>query len=146
MRRIGLIPKCVYWDAYECLDLPKTEDTKERGFDMNGMSIPFVRLEVEGMKHSILCALSEYAEKMDKDIRSAVEIACDPENVKCIIAQAVAKEMKSAIDSEIRAFFSGGAGREAIRDAVDAKLTREIKYVKEEKRLAHKRDKKVKKG
>lgn len=110
----------------------------------NGMSVPFVRLEVEGMKTSIICALSEYTAKMDADIKKAVELACTPDHVKEVLYAAVGRELKNAIDAEIKNFFAFGDGRAAIKAAVEDKLTAEIERIEEYKKLQKRNSKKGK--
>jgi predicted flavoprotein YhiN len=110
----------------------------------NGMSVPMIRLEVEGMKTSIICALSEYTAQMDADIKKAVELACTPDRVKEVLYAAVGKELKNAIEDEIRNFFAYGNGRKAIKAAVEDKLTEEIERIEEYKKLQKRKGKKEK--
>lgn len=83
-----------------------------------GDTIPILRFEVEGMKHSMLLALSNHAVEMDKLIRDAVEQFCTEENLQRVLNEATNRCLKAAIDSEIEQFFRYGKGREAVKRAV----------------------------
>lgn len=86
------------------------------------MSIPIIRLEVERMKHSMVAAMSEYKAQIDADLQAAVEAFCSPENLRAVIADATNRELKRAIEEAVTHFFRSGAGREAVREAVLARL------------------------
>lgn len=88
------------------------------------MSIPIIRLHVEGMKHSIITALTEYQAQMDEDVKKAVESYCTEENVSRVVREAAAAEIDKAIKDEIHHFFSYGEGRKIVRAAVQAGLSR----------------------
>lgn len=85
-------------------------------------AIPMIRLEVEGMKYAIQMAMSEHLIKMDKDIQAAVDAFCTPEKITAIVFDTAAREIKSAIESEVRHFYAFGAGRRAIADSVRKQL------------------------
>jgi hypothetical protein len=86
------------------------------------VSTPIIRLEVEGMKHGILVALSEYAAKVDADIQAAVERYCQPENIARVVQAAAERSIDIAIKEEIDRFFRFGDGRRAISAAVEEQL------------------------
>lgn len=83
---------------------------------------PVIRLELHGMKHTVLKALSEEMIKIDEQIQEAMEAALKTENIKRIVTEAVEKELKAAINSEIENFYRYGAGRKAIAAAVVERL------------------------
>lgn len=88
---------------------------------MNHM--PIIRMEVEGMRHAILTALSEHHLQLDEQFKAAVNDFCKPENIQQIINEAAARELKSAIDTEVRNFFQyNGEGRKMVAEAIKAKL------------------------
>ena len=84
--------------------------------------MPIIRLEVERMKYSILTAMSEHLLQMDQDIQSAVDAACTPEKITAIVFDTASREIKAAIENEIRSFYAYGEGRKAIADAVRKQL------------------------
>lgn len=47
--------------------------------------MPIIRFEIEGMRATLLQALTKYQAEMDTQIRAAVEELCKPENLEpCI--------------------------------------------------------------
>lgn len=86
------------------------------------MNLPIVRLELEGMKESIVMAFSEYALKMDADVQSAVAAICTPENLTAMVTKYAKDAIDSAIRQEISNFYNYGLGREVIRKAVNETL------------------------
>lgn len=91
------------------------------------MSIPIIRFEVEGMKHSLMIALREHSALMDSQVQQAVEDFCKPENIDMVMRNMVNEQMKRAVEEEVRNFFSYGDGRRAVRDAVHATLSKDLK-------------------
>lgn len=87
---------------------------------MNGRAgIPIIKLEVEGMRHTVYHALSEHAAAMDESVKAAVDAFCTPENIDSIVRGAVMEHMNAAVKEEVRDFFRyNGAGRKAVREAV----------------------------
>lgn len=81
-------------------------------------AVPLIRIELEGMKHAIIHAMSEHLAQMDADIQEAVNAACTPENIKKIITDTAEREIKNAITQHVQDFYRYGDGRSVIRDAV----------------------------
>lgn len=86
------------------------------------MNIPVIRLEVQGMKHTMQVAVTEYLAKMDEDIQRAVETVCTPENVAQIIRTHAQAAIDDVLKREISNYFLYGQGREAVKAAVTAQL------------------------
>ena len=85
--------------------------------------LPIIRLTVEGMKTSILMALTEQQTMFDEAARAAVEHFCQPENVNNVVAHHVTKAINDAVSDEVMAYFRHSApGRVAIREAVKERL------------------------
>ena len=85
--------------------------------------LPIIRLSIEGMKKSILMALTEQQALFDEAARAAVEHFCRPENVNRVVAEEVEAAIMDAVSDEVRAFFRhSGPGRVAIRHAVEERL------------------------
>jgi len=89
---------------------------------MSERTIPIIRLEVSGMKHTILRAFSEYMTDLDSDVQAAVETYCSGENIKRVIAAVVSTEIEMAIREETHNYFRYGKGREIIKAAVARRL------------------------
>jgi hypothetical protein len=87
-------------------------------------AIPIVRLEVDGMKHSILQALSTYATDLSEEIKSAVERFCTPENIQAVIDREVHSVISRVVGEEVDRFYRSGAGRAVISQAVQERLGR----------------------
>lgn len=92
------------------------------------MNLPIIRLEVEGMRRSIVTALTEHQAKMDEDVRNAVEAYCQPENITRIIHEAARQALDNAIKEEVKAFFWNGEGRKAVAAAVKESLLKRETY------------------
>jgi dTDP-4-dehydrorhamnose reductase len=92
------------------------------------MNIPVIRLEVEGMKRSIVAALLEHQAKMDADVIAAVEAYCHPQNISRIIHEAARTALDNAIREEVKAFFWQGEGRKAVAEAVKETLLKRETY------------------
>lgn len=81
-------------------------------------TMPVIRLEIEGMKHTIMHAMTQYMTQMDSDIQAAVERACKPENISALIEATAREQIAKAVKYEIESFYSYGPGRKAIKEAV----------------------------
>jgi hypothetical protein len=92
---------------------------------MSTGTFPIIRLEIEGMKHSVAVALTEYAARMDADVQAAIERACEPHRLVEAIQVAASKAIDDTIKSEIDTFFRYGDGRRAIKAAVEAQLSKQ---------------------
>ena len=82
------------------------------------MNTPIIRLEIEGMKHTIMHAMTQYLTQMDADIQAAVERACKPEHISALIETTAREQIAKAVKTEIESFYSYGRGRAAIKEAV----------------------------
>lgn len=85
--------------------------------------IPIIRLEVEGMRHTVAAMLTEHAAKMDADIQAAVDEYCTDGNLARVVRSAARQAIEDAVKEEVRNFFSwSNTGRMAIREAVHKHL------------------------
>ena len=82
------------------------------------MNVPIIRLEIEGMKHTIMIALAEHVHKIDSDIQAAVAEYCKPDNLSLIVQGIASKAIDEAMESEIEHFFRYGEGRKQVASAV----------------------------
>jgi hypothetical protein len=80
--------------------------------------MPIIRMEVDGMRYSIIKALTNHAVEMDGQIQSAVDKYCTPENMARVIDAAAKTEIDNAIKAAIEQFYRYGDGRKAIASAV----------------------------
>jgi len=90
------------------------------------MSIPIIRLEIEGIKQTMFHALSQRVLDMDAHIKSALDAYCTPENLDYVIRQTATAAIDAAVKEEVRRFFqhSSEAGRQAVRAAVNSYLNK----------------------
>ena len=93
------------------------------------MNMPIIRLEVEGMKHSIMTALLESQAQIDADIVAAAEAYCTEENISRVVREATSSAMDRVLKDEVRSFFEYGNGRTAIRRAVLESLSSKVDEV-----------------
>lgn len=89
------------------------------------MNVPIIKIEIEGMKHTIMHAMTQYIAQMDEDIQNAIERACKPEIIATIIEETARKEISQAVANEVECFYKYGPGRTAIREAVVNSLLKE---------------------
>jgi hypothetical protein len=82
------------------------------------MNQPIIRLEIEGMKHTIMQAMTQYVAQMDSDIQAAVERACRPEVITVLIEETARREISKAVTDSVEAFYRYGEGHAVIRDIV----------------------------
>ena len=87
------------------------------------MNVPIIRLEVQGMKHSLAVALTEYTLQFDETLQAAIEAYCTPENIERIITYETQKTLDTVIREEVKRWFVRGEGREVIRAAVEKRLS-----------------------
>lgn len=89
------------------------------------MNIPIIRLEIEGMKQTIMHAMTQHLAQMDVDIQAAVENLCTPARILEVITATAQKEIDQVIKTEVESFYRYGKGREAVKQAVARALERE---------------------
>lgn len=92
------------------------------------MQLPIIQLKVEGMKHTIMAALTEHSAQMDQDIKQAIEEYCTPENLARIVRDAAHAQLTAAIKEEVRVFFWNGPGRKAVAEAVKESILKNENY------------------
>lgn len=89
---------------------------------MNGM--PVIRLEIEGMKHTIMHAMTQHLAQMDADIQAVVENLCTPARILEVITTTAQKEIDQVVKAEVERFYRYGKGQEAVKQAVARALER----------------------
>lgn len=89
------------------------------------MNVPIIRLEIDGMRHAIATALTEYVGIMDRDIQEVVRKFCEPGNITDFVQREARGAIEHVCKSEIEDFFVHGKGREAVRRAIREMLERE---------------------
>jgi hypothetical protein len=87
------------------------------------VSIPIIRLEVEGMKASILAAFTAHVASLDADIQAAVDDFCRPANIAAVVTEHVNAVIAQAVREEVERFYRYGEGRRAVARAVAEALT-----------------------
>jgi hypothetical protein len=86
------------------------------------LPIPIIKLEVQGMRHTMAFALSQYTAQIDETLQAALEAYCTPENLERVIQTETAKILDQVIKEEVKNWFTYGEGRKAIKEAVEKKL------------------------
>lgn len=90
------------------------------------MNIPIITLEIQGMRNTILAALTDHAAKLDKGIQDALDKLCTEENVTRIVHDEARRQLDAALKEEVQNFFRwNNAGRAAVRQAVHEHLARQ---------------------
>jgi hypothetical protein len=87
--------------------------------------MPMIRLEVEGMRQTVVTALTARQLELDEYVRNALDVVCSPDNVQRIVQAAAEDAIQKAVAEEVAHFFRYGNGREAIKQAVSAVLDRD---------------------
>lgn len=96
------------------------------------MNTPIIKLEVQGMAHTIHMALMEHHALMDTSVRKALDAMCTSENIDRLVEHEVRMHMSAAIKDEVRQFFSyTAAGRAAVKEAVGKYLDDWVKEQEE---------------
>ncbi|MNQ58436.1 hypothetical protein D3C85_726420 [compost metagenome] len=80
--------------------------------------VPIIRLELEGMRHSMLMAFSEHQGILEDEVRAAVENYCTHENLSLIIQAEAKRCLDAAVKRAIGDYFSYGEGKESVKAAV----------------------------
>lgn len=88
--------------------------------------LPIIRFEVEGIRRTLLVALTEYQAQMDADLQAAVEEFCKPENLNKVIQGLAMKAIETSLRDEVDNFFRFGGGRKVIAEAVQNRLLKNI--------------------
>lgn len=88
------------------------------------VSFPVIRLELEGMRHTVLHAFAQQTAQMDQILQSELDRFCSEDNLRAIVAAQVKESIQSAIKQEIASFYGYGKGREIIKAAVIAELSK----------------------
>lgn len=83
---------------------------------------PVIRMEIEGMKASILHAMSQYQIDVDAYVREALDRITSDDAIQQLVNDEAEKAIEEAVRKEVRDFFAYGNGRAAIRAAVLARL------------------------
>lgn len=83
------------------------------------MNSPIViKLEVEGMRYSMLNAFSEHQGAMAEEVKRAVTEYCTPENLSSVVHKEARRCVDAAVAKAIDEYFRFGEGREAVKAAV----------------------------
>lgn len=94
---------------------------------MSGMDgMPIIKLEIQGMKHTVMVALSEHHARISEEVQHALEQACSESNIRTIVALQVNAEVRKVMKEEIHYYFSIGEGRDAIREMARQRLSAAI--------------------
>jgi hypothetical protein len=86
------------------------------------MNLPIVRLELEGMRQSILHAFADFQMEQGAYVKKAVEDYCSEGHLRVIFQQEVQRVLDKTIQEEVQKFFTYGEGRKIVAEAVKLKL------------------------
>ena len=88
--------------------------------------IPIIRLEVQGIKHTVQTALMNHHLQISNEMQESIERFCTPENLQTIIDKEVRDTLDATIRAEVRDFFGyGRQGRKAVKEAIIEHLDRQ---------------------
>jgi hypothetical protein len=82
------------------------------------MNVPVIRLELHGIKQTLLVALADHNAQIDADVRAAIDRFCEPTTLRETVMSAATSAIKRAVQEEVESFFKYGNGRAAIKAAV----------------------------
>ena len=89
------------------------------------MNIPIIQLRVDGMKHEVYTALTNYQAEMDKYVQEAIDKVCSPQNIRSVIEKTVYDEMNTAIQEAAKTFYKYGEGNKIVSQLVIDRLKKE---------------------
>lgn len=92
------------------------------------MNIPILRLELEGIKKTLLTALWKHNCEIEHLVSQAVKEYCTEENLYDLIQNQARQVIASTIETEITNFYAYGKGRKVIQEAVKQTLENENVY------------------
>jgi hypothetical protein len=81
-------------------------------------NIPIVKLQVEGMRHEIAKALTDYENEFNEDLKRAIDNVCTPNNIELMMDAVVRRELTAIIEEEVTNALRYGDGRKAIHMAI----------------------------
>lgn len=96
--------------------------------DDHPYQVPVIRLEIQRLKQTLMVALSDHATQMDADLQAALDRYLTPENVARIIDEEAHRQLDALIKEEVANWFRYGGGRQAIKEAIEAKLDNRRTY------------------
>jgi hypothetical protein len=86
------------------------------------MNPPTIRIEIEGMKQTLMTMLGQRAALLSEEMQAAVDNFCTPERIQQIITETAHRQLMGIVEDEVRSFFAYGAGRRTIQQAMQKKL------------------------
>ena len=94
----------------------------------SNMNLPIIKLEIEGIRNTLMVALTEQQLAMDEYIKESVNSFCEPENIKIFVQNAATQALVDAIKAEVKEFFWNGEGRKAVAEAVRTSILNKETY------------------
>lgn len=83
---------------------------------------PIIRIEFERMRASICRMLDGHVVEASAAIKKAIDEFCTPENIERFVSTEATRAIGDAVKEEVATFFRYGAGRKAIKEAVEKML------------------------
>jgi hypothetical protein len=85
-------------------------------------NIPVIRLEVQGMKHTMMVALQQYQVNLDADIQQAIADYLTEENVSRVVRESVRSAIELVLREEVLKFYQYGEGRKMVQQIIQSSL------------------------
>lgn len=95
------------------------------------MEFPMIRLELQGMKQTILHAFRGYQLNIDKTVKESLDRVCSDGGIERLIDEQVREQVEKAVKSKIKEFFGWGDGSKAIEAALNDMLNNAFEDIKQ---------------
>lgn len=89
---------------------------------------PMIRLELTGMKHSIMHAFNDHQLDMSAEVKRALDRECSPEKLQAYIDNETRAAVKEATESAVRYWWATSeTGKKLIQKAIVERMEEEAK-------------------
>ena len=90
--------------------------------------IPYIKLEIEGMKYSIVHALNTHHADIEKHVEEVLQQVIEKFDYTAVVEEIAKNAIEKAVKSSVETFFLYGEGRKVI----DAMVLKMIKQQRED--------------
>lgn len=98
----------------------------------DNMSIPIIKLEVEGMRRTVQMALSEFMVQQDAMLKAALDAYLTEDNISRIVNETVRVTIQDCIKDAAQNYYKYGEGAKHIRALVVERLNEQDRIQREE--------------
>jgi hypothetical protein len=81
-----------------------------------------IKIELEGIRQTMLHAFIEYQDGISKQVRTQLDRILSEEGFADMLAFETKRQFEEAVRSAIKSYFEYGDGHHAIRDAINGAL------------------------